>query len=61
VGPQSIHANRELAYRIVSPNVRGHGVHPNVVGRVERGEYNPTIMKLTAIARALHMPVRELL
>ncbi len=37
------------------------GVHPNVVGRIERGGYNPTVLTLRAIAKALHMPLRDLL
>lgn len=36
------------------------GVHPNVVGRLERGIYNPSILKLLAIAGALRVPLREL-
>jgi DNA-binding XRE family transcriptional regulator len=30
------------------------GVHPNVVGRLERGTYNPTVMMLHFIAGALN-------
>jgi transcriptional regulator with XRE-family HTH domain len=30
------------------------------VGRLERGTYNPTVLKLRAIARALRLPLREL-
>ena len=37
------------------------GVHPNVVGRLERGGYNPTVLTLRAFAKALHMPLRDLL
>jgi transcriptional regulator with XRE-family HTH domain len=36
------------------------GVHPNVVGRLERGIYNPSILKLLAIAGALRVQLREL-
>jgi transcriptional regulator with XRE-family HTH domain len=36
------------------------GVHPNVVGRLERGIYNPSILKLLAIAGALRVRLREL-
>jgi transcriptional regulator with XRE-family HTH domain len=39
---------------------RKAGVHPNVVGRLERGVYNPTVLKLLAIAGALRVPLREL-
>jgi transcriptional regulator with XRE-family HTH domain len=39
---------------------RRAGVHPNVVGRLERGIYNPTVLKLLAIAGALRVPLREL-
>ena len=36
------------------------GVHPNVVGRLERGIYNPSVLKLRAIAGALRMRLRDL-
>jgi XRE family transcriptional regulator, regulator of sulfur utilization len=39
---------------------RRAGVHPNVVGRLERGSYNPSILKLKAIAGALRVQLREL-
>ena len=39
---------------------RRAGVHPNVVGRLERGTYNPTVLKLRAIAAALRVPLRDL-
>jgi transcriptional regulator with XRE-family HTH domain len=39
---------------------RRAGVHPNVVGRLERGIYNPTVLKLLAIAGALRVPLRDL-
>jgi transcriptional regulator with XRE-family HTH domain len=35
-------------------------VHPNVVGRLERGICNPTVLTLLAIAGALRVPLREL-
>ncbi|HEX4243230.1 MAG TPA: helix-turn-helix transcriptional regulator [Steroidobacteraceae bacterium] len=34
-------------------------VHMNVVGRVERGIYNPTVIVLGAIADALGVPLVE--
>jgi XRE family transcriptional regulator, regulator of sulfur utilization len=37
------------------------GVHPNVVGRIERGAYNPTVMTLEAIAGALNTSILDLL
>lgn len=37
------------------------GVHCNVVGRSERGKYNPSIMTLAAIAAALNTSIVELL
>jgi transcriptional regulator with XRE-family HTH domain len=37
------------------------GVHTNVVGRAERGIYNPTILTLDAIAAALDTSMIELL
>jgi XRE family transcriptional regulator, regulator of sulfur utilization len=36
------------------------GVHPNVVGRLERGIYNPTVMILFAIAAKLNTSLHEL-
>jgi transcriptional regulator with XRE-family HTH domain len=36
------------------------GVHPNVVGRLERGIYNPTVMILYAIAVKLNTSLQEL-
>jgi transcriptional regulator with XRE-family HTH domain len=40
---------------------RRAGVHPNVVGRLERGIYNPTVLKLLAIAGALRIRLRDLI
>ena len=37
------------------------GVHINVVGRTERGKYNPTVMTLDAIAAALNTSMVDLL
>jgi transcriptional regulator with XRE-family HTH domain len=36
------------------------GVHTNVVGRLERGQYNPTVMILVAIAVKLGVTLEEL-
>jgi transcriptional regulator with XRE-family HTH domain len=36
-------------------------VHVNVVGRLERGVYNPTVLKLLAISGALKLPLRKLI
>ena len=36
------------------------GIHPNVVGRIERGIYNPSVMILYAIAVKLNTSVLEL-
>jgi transcriptional regulator with XRE-family HTH domain len=36
-------------------------VHPNVVGRTERGVYNPTVLILEAIATALGTSMVDLL
>ena len=36
-------------------------VHPNVVGRAERGVYNPTVLILEAIATALGTSMVDLL
>ena len=35
-------------------------VHPNVIGRLERGIYNPTVTVLSAIAAQLKTPLHEL-
>jgi DNA-binding XRE family transcriptional regulator len=40
---------------------RKAGIHANVVGRLERGIYNPSVLKLLAIADALRVPLRKLL
>jgi transcriptional regulator with XRE-family HTH domain len=37
------------------------GLHTNVVGRLERGKYNPTVLTLHAIATKLDVPLHELL
>jgi transcriptional regulator with XRE-family HTH domain len=37
------------------------GVHCNVVGRTERGKYNPSVMTLNAIAAGLNTSVVDLL
>jgi transcriptional regulator with XRE-family HTH domain len=37
------------------------GVHPNVIGRIERGAYNPSIRTLEAIAGALNTSIVELM
>jgi len=39
---------------------RKAGVHPNVVGRLERGVHNPTVLTLRAIAGALRVRMRDL-
>ena len=36
------------------------GVHPNVVGRLERGSYNITVLTLLAIAMELNTSLLEL-
>jgi transcriptional regulator with XRE-family HTH domain len=37
------------------------GVHVNVIGRTERGTYNPTVLKLDAVAAPLDTSMVELL
>lgn len=39
---------------------RQAGVHPNVVGRLERGSYNVTVLTLLAIAVKLNTSVLDL-
>ena len=36
------------------------GIHTNVVGRLERGTYNPTVLTLLSIATKLNTPLEEL-
>ena len=36
------------------------GIHPNVVGRLERGLYNPTVKILLAIATELNTSLADL-
>jgi transcriptional regulator with XRE-family HTH domain len=36
------------------------GVHPNVVGRLERGTYNPTVLILVALATKLNSSLVDL-
>jgi transcriptional regulator with XRE-family HTH domain len=36
------------------------GIHPNVVGRLERGKYNPTVITLSAIAVKLNTSLHDL-
>ncbi len=36
------------------------GIHPNVIGRLERGFYNTTVLTLLAIAMTLDTSVLEL-
>lgn len=38
----------------------GAGLHRNVIGRLERGTYNPTVMTLLAIAVELDISLSEL-
>jgi transcriptional regulator with XRE-family HTH domain len=37
------------------------GVHVNVIGRTERGKYNPSVLTLDAIAAALNASMVDLL
>jgi len=37
------------------------GLHRNVIGRLERGEYNPSLETLISIQRALDVPLSELI
>jgi transcriptional regulator with XRE-family HTH domain len=36
------------------------GIHPNVVGRLERGIYNPTVKILYALALELNTSLQDL-
>jgi transcriptional regulator with XRE-family HTH domain len=36
------------------------GVHVNVVGRLERGQYNPSILLLQAVVSKLDVPLSEI-
>jgi transcriptional regulator with XRE-family HTH domain len=37
------------------------GSHPNYIGGIERGERNPSLLKISAIAKALRTSTSELL
>jgi len=37
------------------------GLHRNVIGRLERGSYNTTLLSLESIAARLRVPVSELI
>jgi hypothetical protein len=50
-----------MADSILDLSATKAGVHCNVVGREERGIYNPSAMTLDAIATALHTSMVELL
>ncbi len=39
----------------------GAGLHRNVIGRLERGTYNPTVMTLLAIAAEFDISLAELI
>ena len=39
----------------------GAGLHRNVIGRLERGTYNPTVMTLLSIAAEFDIPLSELI
>lgn len=53
-------SQEQLAARI-EPNVRGEPTHHNYIGEIERGKGNPSLAKIINLARALGVPVRELL
>lgn len=48
--------------RNLSQEVLAHqaGIHTNVVGRLERGKYNPTVLTLNSIAVKLDVSLPEL-
>jgi transcriptional regulator with XRE-family HTH domain len=39
----------------------GAGLHRNVIGRLERGTYNPTVQTLLSIAAEFDIPLSELI
>lgn len=57
---EEIRERRKL--RELSQEALAHqaGVHPNVVGRLERGIYNPTVLILLAIAMKLNTTLVDL-
>lgn len=57
---EEIRERRKL--RDLSQEALAHqaGVHPNVVGRLERGIYNPTVLILLAIAMKLNTTLVDL-
>jgi transcriptional regulator with XRE-family HTH domain len=56
-----IRRRRETLDRTQAALAATAGVHANVVGRIERGSYNPTVMTLEAIAAALNTSIVDLL
>jgi XRE family transcriptional regulator, regulator of sulfur utilization len=48
---------RKLSQEVLAEQA---GVHTNVVGRLERGSYNPTVLTLAAIALKLNASLEEL-
>ena len=55
-----VRARRERLSLSQTMLARRAAVHPNVVGRLERGTYNPTVLTLQAIAIALGVPLHKL-
>jgi transcriptional regulator with XRE-family HTH domain len=48
---------KELSQELLAEQA---GVHTNVVGRLERGTYNPTVLTLAAIALKLNASLEEI-
>jgi DNA-binding XRE family transcriptional regulator len=52
--------SRRVNMRMIGALALQAGIHPNVVGRLERGIYNPTVLILFAIAMKLNTSLAEL-
>lgn len=55
-----IRARREACEMTQEALAEAANVHVNVVGRLERGTYNPSVLKLQSIAKALRTSLSEL-
>jgi transcriptional regulator with XRE-family HTH domain len=53
---------RRIQKRLSQESLAGlAGIHTNVVGRLERGIYNPTVLVLQSIAVKLNVSMRDLM
>ena len=57
---KGIRARREAHKMTQEALAEAADVHVNVVGRLERGTYNPSVLRLQSIARALGTSMSDL-